>query len=283
MTAIQYIDKRLVHRHHEHESFLESSRQDDEGLSYSLSIDKNHHLLTGAESHPPLIVMLEIVRQLSIATCHVHDGIPVAGHAVAGQIHFEWSSAPLSLEQLNSSRSRVLVRSRVVGRNSFCANAISFTMEFMHGRRSVGLGSMSASWTTDREYRILRGHKVFAATTNTNYDPIFLGNVLKRRNTLCSELTWDCRDTFYFDHAADHVPGMVMAGASIEAFQHLHPDVSPDLIDVRFYRYAELDAPVTLTTLDTPEDTTTNITFTQDNQHLCKSTVKAKARWESAC
>ena len=126
--------------------------------------------ICGNESHPPLIVMLEIVRQLSIATCHVHDGIPVAGHAVAGQIHFEWSSAPLSLEQLNSSKCRVLVRSRVVGRNSFCANAISFTMEFMHGWRTVGLGSMSASWTTDREYRILRGHKVFAATTNTNYE-----------------------------------------------------------------------------------------------------------------
>ncbi len=280
MTTPRRIDKRLVHRHHEQECFLREPTWDNSVPAFGTAIDENHNALSGQAA--PLVVMLEIARQLSIATCHIVHGVPATWHAIANHMRVEWHEQPLTVRQLNSPQTRAVVTSSVISRNSMAANAISFAIALQHRRRVSATAKVSASWATLREYRILRGQNIHQSTLDTKQSPTFLPGARQRRQTLRSELSWDCRDTFYFDHEADHIPGMVLAGASLEASCCLHPSPTARFIDIHFNRYAELDAPVFVEATVVPGDLpgggsagNTTISFTQTQHEVCHATIGA--------
>ena len=281
MTTPSRIEKRLVHRHHEHERFLREPEFDDGVPAFGIAVEENHHILSSPDDPPPLIVMLEIARQLSIATCHVVHGLPAGWHAIANHMRVEWHVEPLTVRELNSHRTRAVVRSAAISENTIAANAISFDIELYHRRRLIATAAVTASWATIREYRILRGRNFFSSTLETKQISPFLPGARRRGRSLLSELAWDCRDTFYFDHEADHIPGMVLAGAAIEAAHRLQPSATARFIDIQFNRYAELEIPVIVAAKASAHSQTTStdspssmaVTFMQADHEVCRATV----------
>ena len=280
MTTPPRIERQLVHRHNENERFLREPEFDDGVPAFGIAVEEDHHILSSPDDPPPLIVMLEIARQLSIAMCHVVHGLPAGWHAIANHMRVEWHVEPLTVRELNSHRTRAVVASAAISQNTIAANAISFDIELYHRRRLIATAAVTASWATIREYRILRGPNFFKSTLETKQISPFLPGVRPRGRTLRAELAWDWRNTFYFDHEADHIPGMVLAGAAIEAAHLLQPSSTARFIDIQFNRYAELDVPVIEAAETSPQDPaaddssrSTAVAFTQATHEVCHATI----------
>ncbi|MEU4169253.1 AfsA-related hotdog domain-containing protein [Streptomyces sp. NPDC026665] len=83
-----------------------------------------------------------------------------------------------------------------------------------------------------------------------------------------------------FDHAGDHIPGMVLIEAAHQAAYNTAntPHYTPTHTTTHFHHYTELDQPCTIhTTHHTHHNnhTTTEITGTQNNQTTFTTTITA--------
>lgn len=273
-----FFDKRVVHRHHDREVFLDSPRVSDGEVSFGFHVDPSHRELATDNSEVPLVVMVEASRQLGIAASHLLGNVPLDMAAVATRLGFSWEVAPVTLDVLASSHTRATV---CFSRFSFAPDGtctVDLESRITCRRQLIGTAWGAITWVSRRAYRKLRGRGVLNTTSDTFHEPDFITSELHTPRWVQGQLTWDCANTFYFDHHSDHVPGMVFAAGALEA-HHLLPKAGPPrYIDLNFTHYGELDKPVTIESeLDNPRNPQgTNATFTQDNKAICTATIHGK-------
>jgi hypothetical protein len=101
-----------------------------------------------------------------------------------------------------------------------------------------------------------------------------------RDRSACKEISMvvevDQKDTFFFDHNIDHVPGMVLVEAALEA---VAPDAdSADgtsvLMRLEFTKICELDTPVQLKCIETAEERRWEVQFVQNDVGVCSGTIQ---------
>ncbi|MGW0799833.1 AfsA-related hotdog domain-containing protein [Streptomyces sp. NPDC002692] len=75
----------------------------------------------------------------------------------------------------------------------------------------------------------------------TGHNPSFGGST--------AHLVIDREDSFFFDHALDHVPGILVVTGLLELIRSTHGELPPDhriQISLKFHRFCELDDDITL-------------------------------------
>ncbi|MGO1592518.1 MAG: AfsA-related hotdog domain-containing protein [Ancrocorticia sp.] len=268
------LPKNLVHRLHESEAFLRHPITDDDHLVFGFSIPEDHELFTGETESPPLILMLELIRQLSIATSHIYGGVSILFHAISRKLQFEWNSVPISVAALNSDRASAIVTPEILERDAMGTSAMTFAIRVMYYGKEVARGSCSALRATPHEYKKSRGRHWAYTSVNSKQSTQFLSSAASTTRVLSANLEWNCLNTFYFDHPTDHVPGMVLAGAALECWETLNPSLPPHSITMSFTKYAELDSEIRVraTTRNRAPYRPMTIDFSQNN-HLVSSAV----------
>lgn len=268
-------DKRVVHRHHDREVFLDSPRVGDGEVSFGFHMDPSHRELAASNGDVPLVVMVEASRQLGIAASHLLGSVPIDMAAVATRLGFSWKTSPITLGVLTSSHTRATVRFTRFSSAPDDTYTVDLESRITCHRQLIGTAWGAITWVNRRVYRKLRGRGVLNSTSDTFREPGFIAGRLHTPRWVQGQLTWNCTNTFYFDHHSDHVPGMVFAAAALEA-HHLLPKAGPPrYIDLNFAHYGELDKPVNIESeLDNPRKPQgTSATFTQGNKAICTTTI----------
>ncbi|MEU9314931.1 ScbA/BarX family gamma-butyrolactone biosynthesis protein [Streptomyces sp. NPDC048295] len=252
------VPKELVHRSTVAEVMLTDwDRVDDTHFVMSAEWPRGHSFFTPVADgyHDPLIGC-ETVRQIGILLGHAEFGVPF-GHqflvwdldlAVRPQ-HLRVGCGPASLS--------IDVHCTEINRRGSNLSGLRFEAVFRRDGNIVATGGGSFSCMAPAVYRRVRGERI----PGGNWDqlplispaaPQSVGRVSPMDVVLSPtneqnlwQLLPDTRHPVLFEHAVDHVPGMVLVEAARQATAAAlgRPSYLPLAIANEFKRYVELDSP----------------------------------------
>ncbi|WP_240957757.1 ScbA/BarX family gamma-butyrolactone biosynthesis protein [Streptomyces chilikensis] len=284
------VPKELVHRAGVAEVMLTGwNRIGEDRFSLTAQWPRSHSFFTSVQGcHDPLLAA-ETVRQAGILLAHTEYHVPLGHHFLVHDLdvsvrpeHMRVGQAPASL-QLDVRCSEVRRRGRAL-------TGLRIHVEIRRDGRLVATGGGSLTCVAPLVYRRLRADhlsddgpsKVLRLTAPV--PPQMVGRISPTDvvlSPLGADDRWQLRvDTNHpvlFEHANDHVPGMVLMEAARQAATAFlgRPDL-PLEVACRFDRYAELDAPCIVEAA--PEHTgpgasAVRVTATQNGARVFSSTV----------
>jgi len=245
---VRLLEASIVHKTVPSEVLIGDYDPVDHGARFWVSLPPTHRTVPVGASTPPAVLLLELVRQLGIATAHLALQVPPEWVFIANSIQFSWLNEPMGFPphgpllvvadvQTTDLRRRKGVVSRLAMRASIrCA-----------GGSLVAKADGALSCLPRASYRVIRRNARHGSSQHTRTDKAVLNAVERSGNTLSASIGWDWRDRFQFDHDADHLPGMVLAAAVIDAHKEFSGGVEPYQMSVILHQYAELDCQPILT------------------------------------
>lgn len=205
----------------------------------------------------PVILGFEVIRQAGIAASHLLAAASSDTAFVLSNIDFAWEH-PISFEGAMPVRGTVHVELHdVTDRGCRYVFALRDDEE-----QVIGRGSIEAFWATPKAYAHIRRH---APEPVERHDGSYLLNVGAdtKAGSLVAQLGWDTHDPFMFDHAVDHLPGMLF----IAACNSIYPRMSGGAFT--FVKYGELNADVDITA-----DAEGQVSFVQSGAELASAVVR---------
>ncbi|MFI8631241.1 AfsA-related hotdog domain-containing protein [Microbacterium sp. NPDC077663] len=213
------------------------------GGAWAFGIDLPHRHSSNARGRAtvPLISGLEIVRQLGLAIGHLHANVPIDWAYTLQKARFQWLSEPCGFDLDERFRPTAIVTVEdVVLRRGQVSGLVARTDLSLHGE-AIAVGSGELKCFTPETYRLLRRRLVRQPAVPKEATTADLRDVNIGVSEVNARLGWPSHDRFLFDHATDHIPGMLLARGAVAAHTELaagEPDAS---IAVECYRFAELD------------------------------------------
>ncbi len=223
--------------------------------------------------HDPLL-LCETIRQTSTLIAHVGYHVPLGHHLTWSRLQFAVNPEALRIEATPADVYLRVTCSDIRYRRSVPVS-MSMHMEaardgVLVAKASVGFGSHSPA-----VYQRLRaGREVGEIFANAPQPPepvsrSTVGRLRKQDIVLAptaERLRWQLRvDTSHpvlFDHALDHVPGMLLLESVRQAAHAVNPEragaVLPTSMDVSFNRYVEFDEPCWIEAEPMPATTTSS-------------------------
>ncbi|WP_151771081.1 ScbA/BarX family gamma-butyrolactone biosynthesis protein [Streptomyces abyssomicinicus] len=285
------VPKELVHRAGVAEVMLTGWRRSGEEDRFSLTGQwpRSHSFFTGVQGcHDPLLAA-ETVRQAGILLAHTEYGVPLGHHFLVHDLqvsvrpeHMRVGLAPASL-QLDVRCSEVRRRGRTL-------MGLRIHVEIRRDGHVVATGGGSLSCVAPLVYRRLRADhlpgdgpsKVIRLTAPV--PPQAVGRISPTDVVLSPlgaddrwQLRLDTNHPVLFEHANDHVPGMVLMEAARQAATaFLGRDGLPLEVTCDFDRYAELDTPCIIQAAPEPAGpgaSAVRVTGTQNGARVFSSTV----------
>lgn len=250
------VSRRLVHRAAVSEVFITGWHAESEHefvLGAQWPRAHGYYQLPDAREHDPML-MAETIRQAGLLISHVGYGVPIGHQFLMESLSYSVDMAGLALDgkpatlMLKVDCQQVRMR-----RDELTSMRIHVTVE-RDGIR-IGGGTGQLKIINPRVYsrvRGLTGEVVPSTPSDIVVRPDQVGR--DRRNDVVLSPTgtpdtwWLRADTTHpvlFDHAVDHVPGMVVFEAARQAAQSLRfpTRVTPVDMLATFSRYIELDKP----------------------------------------
>ncbi|MFZ2749519.1 MAG: AfsA-related hotdog domain-containing protein [Propioniciclava sp.] len=259
------LEASVVHKTVPSEVLIGGYRQTGQGAHFGIILPPTHRTTPVGAAAPPAVLLLEVVRQLGIATAHLLLHVPADWVFIANSIQFAWAEDPVSfpshgpielmaeVEVTNIARRRGVV-------SRLTAHADIIDLEGF----SVASASGTLSCIPASAYRAIRRNAHLRSSQHTRTDPAMLDVTRRDHEGLTASIGWDWRDRFQFDHDVDHIPGMVLAAAVVEAYKDLAGGSDPRRMSVLLHRYAELDTQPTLTAQFAGNGSRVGLTVTQD-------------------
>ncbi|PZF59281.1 hypothetical protein DEI92_09860 [Curtobacterium sp. MCBD17_034] len=204
---------------------------------------------------------LETLRQTAIALAHLHLGVPFGQAFVMESMRVEVADDAVRRSDRPGSPTIDVVVSELVERKGVAASYDSM-LTVRDGDHVLARGGGRARTIPGPVYRRMRegapssadvdrlpprpspaAHGLVGAPTP---DFVLLSGAA---GSDAFELSLDATNPVYFDHPLDHVPGMVVLEAALQAFRaHADdPTHTPREVTVEFLAHAELTSPVTIT------------------------------------
>ncbi|MFJ9609575.1 ScbA/BarX family gamma-butyrolactone biosynthesis protein [Kitasatospora sp. NPDC101176] len=262
------VAKEYVHRACHAEVFLTGSEQLNETtFTVSAQWPRAHTFFSTPDGthHDPLQAA-ETIRQAGIYLAHTRFGVPLDHKFMMWNL--DYTTRPRHLF-IGSTPTDLTIEVRLVPRARRTGSTVDFTLNTILRRGPQPAAAGHARFTTvpDSTYRRLRGARREAdrapapAVTTEPLPPGRVGRlrpcdvVLTPADTPATwHLTPDLRHPILFDHANDHIPGMVLLEAARQAANALvsPTTVTPASAATTYHRYAEHDAPTTITARHTP-------------------------------
>ena len=292
------VPKEYVHRACLAEVFLTGCTADGpENFSLTGQWPRAHTLFTSADgsSHDPLQVA-ETFRQAGMFLAHAELGVPLGHRFVMWDLTYTTSPENLGIT-LAPTDFRLDARCTEITWRRGVAGSLRLDLSIHRDGALVAHGAGSFSTIPQAVYKRLRANRTpwsgapFAiAESRSPLAPSAVGRVSTKDVVLSATqtpdrwlLTPDVTHPIFFDHANDHLPGMVLLeGARQAACAALAPQqVKPTNASTQFFRYAELDRPCSVeVTRITPESAgivTVEVTGRQDEETVFVSTLTGPA------
>lgn len=238
------LHRSLLHKRASAEVLVGSAHRTKDGAAFTIELPPTHSTVPRGSRRVPPVLMLEAARQLGIATAHCVLSAPLGWAFIANAISLHWLTEPVCFPTFGPIELEAHVEAvDVPTRNG---RPCGLTAEASLGQEghTVAHAAGRLTFVPPATYRAIRHRAHLPSSRDTRTDDQPLRNIRQTPGQLTAQVGWDWRDRFYFDHDADHVPGMVIAAAACEA-QHLFGDgPTPSTLQMEFTRYAELDLPI---------------------------------------
>ncbi|MFJ6781941.1 ScbA/BarX family gamma-butyrolactone biosynthesis protein [Streptomyces yangpuensis] len=257
-TLTATVPKELVHRAAVAEVMLTDwQRLDDTHFKVSAQWPRGHSFFTpiGGEHHDPLIAA-ETMRQIGPLLGHAEFGVPLGHQFVLWDLdiavappNMRVGSAPAALD-IEVTCTEIKQRGRHL-------SGLRILTVFRRDGQIAATGTGSFSCLAPGVYQRIRGeHARIGDRTPLPLTAPALPQSVGRTSPMDVVLSpigeparWqlraDTRHPVLFDHAVDHIPGMVLLEAARQATAAVlgRSTYIPHSISSEFHRYAELDSP----------------------------------------
>ncbi|MFE4972419.1 ScbA/BarX family gamma-butyrolactone biosynthesis protein [Kitasatospora sp. NPDC056651] len=278
------VAKEYVHRACHAEVFLTGSEQlNDTTFAVTAQWPRAHTFFSTPDGtgHDPLQAA-ETIRQAGIYLAHTRFGIPLDHKFMMWNL--DYTTLPNQL-LIGAAPTDLTLEVQLLAQPRRIRTTVDFTLETVVRRGPHLAATGCARFTTipDSTYQRLRrgrhdaGLPSASAVTSEPLPPARVGRlrpcdvVLTPADAPGSwHLTPDFWHPILFDHANDHIPGMVLLEAARQAANALSSPVTvtPTAAATTFHQYAEHDAPTMITARQTPgEDQDALTTTVTGHQH----------------
>ncbi|NUT49416.1 MAG: gamma-butyrolactone biosynthesis protein [Saccharothrix sp.] len=296
LSFARTVDRALVHRHNLSEVFLTDVREvgEDEFVAAAqLPVAHPHYTsVTDASRFPDAMLLLECCRQAETCAAHLVHGVEPGTSFVLRA----WTMAlDRDVPSPGPGPHELLMTARTRDPNVVAGTVRGLTYEFGMWVGGVRLGEvrMQVGYVARDAYRVMRGKgRAGPLPSSRTHPPVSAGRLvepaLAGRTDPGDTLLLDLENgaggarallrvpvdnISFFDHAQDHVPGMVL----VEAARQLAVAAAAGRgrmvgMDASFSAYAELDAPITLTAAPR-QGGWTEVAFHQGGKRICRVSV----------
>ncbi|MGW1871414.1 ScbA/BarX family gamma-butyrolactone biosynthesis protein [Streptomyces mauvecolor] len=236
-------------------------RRHRDGVSHTVSADwpKEHGFYTSHHEHYHPLLLTETIRQALALLSHTAFDIPL-DHRL-GWESFDASLIPTAL-RTDSTRSliRLTITHTEVSRRRFGSARLAAQVVATRNGEPLGISRIRYTAHPPAIYDRLRGDHADARAATARalppspaLDPSVRGEQTSLEHATLSPLgesnRWKLRvnvaNRTFFDHAHDHIPGLVFLEAAAQATHAMSGarHTLPTNFDAEFVRYVELDAP----------------------------------------
>lgn len=265
----------LLHKRQAVEVFLTHHLDAGDEQRFWLRIPRAHSMNSAAEL--PVILGLEAVRQVGLALSQLHGNMPADWAVILQAASFDWVDQPPSWGSRDSIELEARCRIDEARLRGEVMAFVAARMVLLQNNRVVATGTGRIRTLPRRAYQALRRH---ATTTSDNARALgrsVLSRLALDGTGLTAVLGWTYPDPFFFDHDVDHVPGILFAQAALDAHTVLSGAPS-QVIALECHRFAELDAPVSITA--SSHETTCVTVFSQHGVEIARGRTSATdGRW----
>ncbi|MEU3571454.1 ScbA/BarX family gamma-butyrolactone biosynthesis protein [Kitasatospora sp. NPDC036755] len=278
------VAKEYVHRACHAEVFLTGSEELIDGtFAVTAQWPRAHTFFSTPDGtrHDP-IQAAETIRQVGLYLAHTRFGVPLDHRFMMWSL--DYTTRPRQL-LIGAAPTDLNLEVRLLARPRRSGTTIDFTLETVirRGPQPAATGGTRFTTVPDSTYqRLRRGrhHAEQPSAPAVTAEPLPPGRVGRLRP--CDVVltpadapgSWHLTPDFWhpilFDHAGDHIPGMVLLEAARQAANALSSPVTvtPTAAATTFHQYAEHDAPTTITARHTPgEDPDALTTTVTGHQH----------------
>ncbi|WP_328874514.1 A-factor biosynthesis protein [Streptomyces sp. NBC_00287] len=211
------------------------------------------HVSSDRTAYEPLLVT-ETVRQAGTLLAHTEYDVPLGHRFVLQELSVSIRPEHLAVGPVPAEPA-LTVKIFDVRHRAGRVAAFSLTAAVTIENTQVASACFAASWTSDSVYRRLRGGRTPATVTAPSpppglppalvYRTVPADVVLARPDRSGRwQLRVDTAHPVFFDHPLDHVPGMLLLEAAVQAARVVDGEAgAPASLHASFDRYAELDQP----------------------------------------
>lgn len=298
LEFVRSVDRRLLHRRALSEVFLtDTSPVDEQRFLAGAQLPSSHAYFTDHLGHTVLdpVLLLECARQAETYGAHRHLGVDDDTKFVLQS----WSMRLPGLFTAHSGEPAELTMEVTADRP---ARSVTYGMRFLIDGREIGEARMTVGYLSSETYAFIRTKRRGSPPVSSDDVPAVPATVdakdVGRTAPINALLIDPVRDgdgitagirtandnPSMFDHAQDHLPGMVLTEAARQAvlltgarlLGRPAQDTTLTGFDLAFTRFAELDAPTTVSAV--PKDNGTfHIAFRQHGEEIAAGTVDTTA------
>ncbi|MFD7873294.1 AfsA-related hotdog domain-containing protein [Streptomyces sp. NPDC059766] len=308
LEFVRSVDRRLLHRRALSEVFLtDTVAVDGQRFLAGAQLPSSHAYFTDHVGHTVVdpVLLLECARQAETYGAHTHLGVD-------GDTKFVLQSWSMRLPGLFAAHSgdpaelTVEVTTDRPADATTPARSVTYGMRFLLSGEEAGEARMTVGYLSSGTYSFVRSKRRGSPPVSSDDVTPLPATVapadLGRANPVNALLVDPVRDgdgisagvripndnPSMFDHAQDHLPGMVLTEAARQAALLAgvrlldRPARETTLVgfDLGFAKFAELDAPTTVEVVPEGEDggiRTFRITFRQHGDEVASGTVETTA------
>lgn len=263
------VTRKLTHRQAISEVFVTDVRPlAVDTFVAGIQLPRRHALFGSPATRLDSHLIIEIIRQLTIVTCHTFYGVPLSSKFLMSGIGCAIADdAETAFAGGGSTDCVVTLRGRdVVRRPSGEIRSIRVDVEIERTGLVVATGHGDAIIASADVYRRIRGGAAnhsshdFRREPDDLFDPVDVGHSTDSDVVLASataadrwRLSIDTANPFYFDHPLDHVPGVLAIEATRQAIRIAEANALLDLsrVEATLTHVLELGEPIDVQLLRT--------------------------------
>ncbi|MGA0567244.1 AfsA-related hotdog domain-containing protein [Rathayibacter sp. KR2-224] len=232
------IDSSAAHRSTRSETLVWAIEQvTEQTWSAEIEIPRSHWLCHPVPSRIPVTLLAEAFRQAGLAIC-------VAGLGMGHSVQFVVSTMTLQVETDNLYFPRFGAfegKLEVTFADIRYRKDLPFILEVDYRLPGVASGHVGARVLSDSEYRAIRRHAERLGDDIRDAGAALIDTIERDSDHLRARLRVDEADPFFFDHAVDHLPGMLLLHASALVHEDAF-SAPPRFLTVSFPGFGELRA-----------------------------------------
>ncbi|UVJ40018.1 AfsA-related hotdog domain-containing protein [Arthrobacter sp. CJ23] len=214
----------------------------------------------------PIILGMELMRQTAIAYAHLEGQVPLDWALLMNVLDFGWLPEAAHRPATTLLAGTVRVNTQSVRMRRDHVSELTLEASYSAGGVLLGAGHGQLSCLSATAYRAIRRNAPAVEQHSTGPLHVVLANVRRDGKRLESELVWNWGDSFIFDHFSDHLPGMLLARAMVEAHRQLTGS-EPVHVRIDCGTFGEFNGPVMVVS-ELCGSAATRVTITQAGRSL---------------
>ncbi|WP_022881865.1 AfsA-related hotdog domain-containing protein [Gryllotalpicola ginsengisoli] len=232
------VDRSAVHRSTQADVLVRTVEQlGDTTWNAHISLPRSHWLNHPRPGRVPLTLMAETLRQAGMAVCTAGLGFDASVHFVISSMSLQTVPDLLVFPRFGALEAVLEVEFREVT----LRRGVPHRLEVDYLLPGAGSGHVSAQVLADRDYRAIRRNAAALADHLPQTAEDLLPGLRRRGATVTAGVGVDEADPFFFDHAVDHLPGMLLLHSAVELHERTVGRRPAD-VSISFPAFGELGA-----------------------------------------